>query len=136
MFGEEYLDEYCPHIQMKKIIQLETIYGLSFSILTFEKQYYKIYPTYVDNNKEDIMMARPKRCRRVCFEPVFHQYGPYGMEDNEKLQLNIDEFEVIRLIDFEKKTHEQCAKPVSYTHLDVYKRQVQSLKKFIKCLYG
>ena len=64
-------------------------------------------------------MARPKRCRRVCFEPVFNQYGPYGMKDNEELILNVDEFEVIRLIDFEKKTHEQCAKQMDISRTTV-----------------
>lgn len=87
------------------------------------------------------MMARPKRCRRVCFEPVFHQYGPYGMEDNEKLQLNIDEFEVIRLIDFEKKTHEQCAKQMDISRTTVTEIYEQARYKIAdslvngKCLH-
>ncbi|MFR7591950.1 MAG: DUF134 domain-containing protein [Longibaculum sp.] len=86
-------------------------------------------------------MARPKRCRRVCFEPVFHQYGPYGMEDNEKLQLNIDEFEVIRLIDFEKKTHEQCAKQMDISRTTVTEIYEQARYKIAdslvngKCLH-
>ena len=86
-------------------------------------------------------MARPKRCRRVCFEPVFNQYGPYGMKDNEELILNVDEFEVIRLIDFEKKTHEQCAKQMDISRTTVTEIYEQARYKIAdslvngKCLH-
>lgn len=54
-------------------------------------------------------MPRPSRCRRVCAEPVFRAFN---VDENEKepITLFVDEFEVIRLVDFEKRTHEQCAR--------------------------
>lgn len=54
-------------------------------------------------------MARPQRCRRVCSEPAYDTFAPGGISSGETIVLTVDEYEVIRLVDFEKKTHEQCA---------------------------
>lgn len=54
-------------------------------------------------------MARPSRCRRVCMEPVFHSFTPSGESEADTVTLTVDEYEVIRLVDYEKRTHEQCA---------------------------
>lgn len=54
-------------------------------------------------------MARPSRCRRVCAEPGCRSFVPQTRASAEKVVLTVDEYEVIRLIDHEKKTHEQCA---------------------------
>lgn len=54
-------------------------------------------------------MARPSRCRRICGEPVYEGFAPTGTCVTEKVNLAVDEYEVIRLIDLEKMTHEQCA---------------------------
>lgn len=54
-------------------------------------------------------MPRPKRCRRVCSEPEYRCFSTDGVEQPEENVLTVDEYEVIRLVDFEKKSHEQCA---------------------------
>ena len=54
-------------------------------------------------------MPRPQRCRRICREPEYNRFSPEGIAKDSRVQLSIDEFEVIRLVDYEKKTHEQCA---------------------------
>lgn len=54
-------------------------------------------------------MPRPQRCRRVCKEPVYNCFVPNDALGNDTVTLSIDEYEVIRLVDFEKRTHEQCA---------------------------
>ncbi len=54
-------------------------------------------------------MARPQRCRRVCSEPAYDTFAPGGIPSAGPTVLTVDEYEVIRLVDFEKKTHEQCA---------------------------
>ena len=54
-------------------------------------------------------MPRPQRCRRVCSEPQFLCFFPGGVEQPEENVLTVDEYEVIRLVDYEKKSHEQCA---------------------------
>lgn len=54
-------------------------------------------------------MARPRRCRRICMEPAYDRFTPGGISSSENVLLTFDEYEAIRLIDFEKRTHEQCA---------------------------
>ena len=53
-------------------------------------------------------MARPSRCRRVCTEPAYDGFMPIGIPCGEIMILTVDEYEVIRLIDLERLTHEQC----------------------------
>lgn len=55
-------------------------------------------------------MARPQRCRRICNEPEFTGFSPDKATEREPVILTLDEFEVIRLVDLEKQTHEQAAK--------------------------
>ena len=54
-------------------------------------------------------MPRPKRCRRVCSEPEYSCFEPEGVTNPESVVLSVDEYEVIRLVDYEKQNHEQCA---------------------------
>ena len=54
-------------------------------------------------------MPRPKRCRKVCSEPEYSCFEPEGVTNPESVVLSVDEYEVIRLVDFEKLSHEQCA---------------------------
>ena len=48
-------------------------------------------------------MPRPQRCRRVCTEPQFLCFSPDGVEQPEEMVLSVDEYEVIRLVDHEKR---------------------------------
>ena len=54
-------------------------------------------------------MARPTRCRRVCAEPECSGFVPQPETGAGQVALTVDEYEVIRLVDYEKRTHEQCA---------------------------
>ena len=54
-------------------------------------------------------MPRPQRRRRVCSEPEYTEFLPKGSTGYDVVILFTDEYEAIRLVDFEKKTHEQCA---------------------------
>lgn len=64
-------------------------------------------------------MPRPQKCRRICKEPVFTSFSPQGRTDSESIILTLDEFEVIRLVDLEKQTHEQCAKQMDISRTTV-----------------
>ena len=60
-------------------------------------------------------MPRPPRCRRICGAPQVDTFCPNGCEDTEPILLTLDEYEVIRLVDLEQQTHEQCA-----AQMDIY----------------
>lgn len=64
-------------------------------------------------------MARPSRCRRICSEPIYDRFMPEGHSAENKVILTVDEYEVIRLIDLEKMTHEQCAKQMEISRTTV-----------------
>jgi predicted DNA-binding protein (UPF0251 family)/predicted Fe-Mo cluster-binding NifX family protein len=54
-------------------------------------------------------MPRPQRCRRVCSVPENVLFLPDGQADANPVVLSVDEYEVIRLVDYAHRTHEQCA---------------------------
>lgn len=64
-------------------------------------------------------MARPSKCRRICSEPIYDSFVPQGICGQEKVILSVDEYEVIRLIDLEKMTHEQSAKVMNISRTTV-----------------
>lgn len=54
-------------------------------------------------------MPRPQRCRRICCAPEHLRFAPEERSDAETVALSFDEFEVLRIVDYEGRTHEQCA---------------------------
>lgn len=64
-------------------------------------------------------MSRPFKCRRICEEPKYNTFAPLGIENAEKCMISVDEYEAVRLIDFEKKTHQQCAELMGVSRVTV-----------------
>ena len=54
-------------------------------------------------------MSRPVKVRRICEEPKFKMFVPSGAEGVKTEVLTLDEYEVIRHVDYQKMTHEECA---------------------------
>ena len=55
-------------------------------------------------------MPRPSKCRRICTLPRTNQFGPLEFtDDNPKIEMTLDEFETIRLIDYLGYDQEDCA---------------------------
>lgn len=54
-------------------------------------------------------LARPQKCRRICSEPEYEKFSPDGISGSDIIVLSLDEYEVIRLVDLEKRTHAECA---------------------------
>ena len=54
-------------------------------------------------------MPRPPKCRRICFSPQYDSFCPENGHKDDTITLTLDEYEVIRLVDLEKRTHEQCS---------------------------
>ncbi len=60
-------------------------------------------------------MPRPPRCRRICQAPQYESFSPEECPgESEAVTLTLDEYEVIRLVDLEKKTHETMCCPDGY----------------------
>lgn len=55
-------------------------------------------------------MPRPQRCRRICKRPDYCEFSVKHGNNKDVVTLTEDEYEVIRLVDYEKKTHAECAK--------------------------
>lgn len=56
-------------------------------------------------------MPRPKKWRRVCCLPENNRFGPLDLPSGTSaaIQMTVDEYETIRLIDLEGLTQEECA---------------------------
>ena len=82
----------------------------------------KCYNRYIPKTKGGASMPRPPRCRRICGAPQVDTFCPNGCEDAEPILLTLDEYEAIRLVDLEQKTHEQCA-----AQMDISRSTVQEI---------
>ncbi|MBR5474505.1 MAG: DUF134 domain-containing protein [Lachnospiraceae bacterium] len=56
-------------------------------------------------------MPRPQKCRRICSMPGHTAFGPLTQESilTDPIDLTLDEYECIRLMDLEGCTQEECA---------------------------
>ncbi|MEG1931589.1 MAG: DUF134 domain-containing protein [Pygmaiobacter sp.] len=67
-------------------------------------------------------MARPTKCRRICALPKTEGFIPTGARGRgrgETVLLQLDEYEVIRLIDLESLTQEECARQMGIARTTV-----------------
>lgn len=69
-------------------------------------------------------MPRPKKWRKVCCMPVNTEFAPAGMHfrSGDAVVMAVDEYEAIRLIDYEDFTQEECA-----GYMDVARTTVQQI---------
>ena len=54
-------------------------------------------------------MPRPCKCRRICALPASKGMVPLETEAQESIELLLEEYEALRLIDLEGLTQQQCA---------------------------
>jgi len=79
-------------------------------------------------------MPRPRKCRRICELPDAQGFEPIGKVSEEMIVLNIDEYEVIRLLDYEKLTQEQCALQMNVARTTITKIYDQARYKLSDAL--
>ena len=79
-------------------------------------------------------MPRPPRCRRICGAPQVDTFCPNGCENTEPILLTLDEYEVIRLVDLEQQTHEQCAAQMDISRSTVQEIYESARRKIAACL--
>ena len=66
-------------------------------------------------------MARPIKARKICDKPKANVFGPIDDEKKEFVFLALEEYETIRLIDYNKLTQEECAEFMEVARTTVQK---------------
>lgn len=79
-------------------------------------------------------MPRPQRCRRICAEPQVGAFCPDRCREAEPILLTLDEYEAIRLMDLEGRTHEQCAAQMDISRSTVQEIYESARRKIAACL--
>ena len=79
-------------------------------------------------------MPRPKKHRLICSVPACTSFGPCGKNALETITMTVDEYEVIRLIDMEELTQEQCAEQMGVARTTVQAIYSTARRKIAQCL--
>ena len=64
-------------------------------------------------------MPRPYRCRRIERLPLFRSFSPDDIEPADYVDMTVDEFEALRLLDNEGLTQETCAERMGISRTTV-----------------
>ncbi|MDL2293350.1 DUF134 domain-containing protein [Ruminococcaceae bacterium OttesenSCG-928-D13] len=78
-------------------------------------------------------MPRPRKHRRVCAQPKCMSFGPRE-GGGESVAMTIDEYETIRLIDFEGLTQEQCAAQMQVARTTIQAIYAGARKTLAQCI--
>lgn len=84
-------------------------------------------------------MPRPMKKRKVCSLPKANKFGPLNLRVDSKNYINmrVDEYETIRLIDLEGFNQEECAKQMNVARTTVQGIYNEARKKLAESLvYG
>ena len=80
-------------------------------------------------------MARPRKLRRVCYFPEISRFSPCGAEKQGKpITMTVDEFESVRLIDWEGLSQEDCARRMGVARTTVQMIYVSARRKLAAML--
>lgn len=81
-------------------------------------------------------MPRPRKYRKVCCLPERNLFGPVTSShiDHEIILMAVDEYECIRLIDFEGMTQEECAQKMNVARTTVQRIYNDARYKLAKSL--
>jgi uncharacterized protein len=66
-------------------------------------------------------MPRPRKCRKVCCLPTSTKFAPEGNsnDENDIIVMSVEEYETIRLIDYEGLMQEECAESMNVARTTV-----------------
>ena len=79
-------------------------------------------------------MARPKRSRTITGFPEYNMFVPDGIPQRGYIELELDEFEVIRLIDYKSYTHAKCADKMNISRTTVTEIYARARKKIARSI--
>lgn len=82
-------------------------------------------------------MPRPRKFRKVCCLPQSTQFEPVGgAEESETVVMSVEEYETIRLIDYEGLMQEECAESMNVARTTVQRIYNDARKKMAEVLVG
>ena len=81
-------------------------------------------------------MPRPMKWRRVCCLPENERFGPLDSEQEERgiVNMTVDEYETIRLIDLEGMTQEECSVVMNIARTTVQGIYIEARTKLAESL--
>ena len=79
-------------------------------------------------------MPRPKKCRRICAIPENRGFGPLDKDPDDTVEMTLDEYETIRLIDLLGHTQETCAQQMGVARTTVQASYNEARKKLAQGL--
>ncbi len=81
-------------------------------------------------------MVRPCKLRRICAIPECGQFGPKTCSNKNKplITMGLDEYETIRLIDWEGQTQEECAAQMNIARTTVQAIYTSARRKLAESL--
>lgn len=89
---------------------------------------------YTEYKGRKAPMPRSPRCRQICGVPQVDTFCPNGCGNTEPILLTLDEYKVIRLVDLEQQTHEQCAAQMDISRSTVQEIYEGARRKIAACL--
>ena len=80
-------------------------------------------------------MPRPKKCRKICGMPKRCNFGPLdGTVADEIIEMTVDEYETIRLIDLLDYNQESCSQQMGVARTTVQEVYNSARKKLAESL--
>ncbi len=81
-------------------------------------------------------MPRPRKWRRVCSLPENKTFGPLNkaIGDNDYIKMSVEEYETIRLIDFEGLMQEECADRMEVARTTIHRIYTSAREKIAQAL--
>lgn len=84
--------------------------------------------------KGEKVMPRPQKCRRVCALPKSCRFGALDGSNSFVIQMTVEEYEAIRLMDLENLTQEECARQMDVARPTVQRIYASARKKLAEAL--
>lgn len=80
-------------------------------------------------------MARPTKCRCICSRPKVTRFVPAGgTSGGEGITLGLDEYEVVRLLDYVHLSQQQCAEKMNISRTTVTRMYESARSKIARAL--
>jgi len=79
-------------------------------------------------------VPRPRKCRKVCRLPENSGFTPLRESTGPAVQLTVDEYETIRLLDYEGFSQEECGTYMHIARTTVQQVYSEARKKMARAL--